>query len=80
MEILRTSAPSVLLGLRTSALTVLLGLRTSTLFFHCTRDPVGIGNFQTSQITQTVRSPDLIMRRGDLNPLVDPTCNPHVSP
>jgi len=77
---LRLYAPVALLGLRTSALAVLLRLRISAFFFHYTCVPAGINNFQTSRITQTIRSTDLIMRQKDLNPLVDPTCNPHVSP
>ena len=80
MDFLHTSAPSALLGLRISAHVALLGLRISALFLQCTCGPTGIDNFQTSKITQTIRSRDLIMRQEDLNPLVDPTCNPHVSP
>ena len=91
MNCLRTSASATLLGLRICAPVallrlcicapvMLLRLRISALFFHCTCGPAGIDNFKTSRITQIVRSTDLNMRRGDLNPLVDPTCNSHVSP
>ena len=64
----RTCNPSVPAYVRTWNASF---LRMYALFFHCTCVPSGIDDFRTLEITQTVRSTDLNMRRRDLGPSVD---------